>query len=151
MKNWIYMFLLAATAIFLPTRGTDVGELLPVELITVTREDGVVVVAADTGDAGRGDTIAEAMKDLRGGASGEVFLETADYLLLSEDFWGSQESLSGWFRPGTLVYAVKEQVDAEKAAEYLRCRTGGVPLNRLRNTAPLETLVQSGGRVKLEK
>ena len=151
MKNWIYMLLLAATAVFFPTRGTDVGELLPVELISLTMEDGMVVASADTGDSGTGTDIASAMEDLRAGAAGEVFLETADYLLLQAEFLGVRESLQTWFRPGTLVYAVEAPVDPQPAATYLRSRTGGVALNELKETSLLETLKPSGGGVKLEE
>lgn len=151
MKNWIYMLLLAATAFLAPVRGTDVGELLPVELIMLTVDKGKVVVSADTGDFGTGRDAAEAMKDLQERASGEVFLETADYLLLADGFLNSREVLKTWFRPGTLVYAVKGSVDASQAVEYLRSRSGGVPLNRLGSTTTLETIIQSEGGMKFEK
>lgn len=151
MRNWIYMLLLAATALFFPSRGTEVGNLIPVELIALRMENGVVVASADTGDSGKGKDIDEAMEDLRAGAAGEIFLDTADYLLLSAAFRGSREQLERWFRPGTLVYAAEDQVDPEKAAAYLQSRTGGLALNQLENAVPLETLIPSGGGVKLEE
>ena len=50
MKKWLYMLLLALAAFLLPGKGTDVGELIPVELVRLTAGDGVFVAAADTGD-----------------------------------------------------------------------------------------------------
>ena len=83
MKKWLYMLLLALAAFLLPGKGTDVGELIPVELVRLTAGDGTFVAAADTGDFGTGATLEEAMADLASSAPGKVFLETADYLLLA--------------------------------------------------------------------
>ena len=106
MKKWLYMLLLALAAFLLPGKGTDVGELIPVELVRLTAGDGVFVAAADTGDFGTGATLEEAMADLTSSAPGKVFLETADYLLLAAQTRESWEKLEAWFRPGTLVYGV---------------------------------------------
>lgn len=151
MKKWLYMLLLALAAFLLPGKGTDVGELIPVELVQLTVRDGNFVAAADTGDFGIGATLEEAMADLASSAPGKVFLETADYLLLAPQTRESWEQLAGWYRPGTLVYGADEETDPGAAAEYLRCHTGGVPLNRLEKTMDLEKLVLSEGRVKLEE
>lgn len=151
MKYRLYLFLLAAVAVLFPGRGTDVGELLPVELVRLTVHDGVIMAAADTGDFGLGATLPEAMEDLRITAPGNVFLETADYLLVTEETKGQWQCLEKWFRPGTLVYAVGEDVDPEQAAAFLRSHTGGIPLNRLEVTAVLPKLISSEGRVKIEE
>lgn len=151
MKKWLYMLLLALAAFLLPGKGTDVGELIPVELVRLTAGDGTFVAAADTGDFGTGATLEEAMADLASSAPGKVFLETADYLLLAPQTRESWEKLAGWFRPGTLIYGADEEIDPAAAAEFLRSHTGGVPLNRLEKTMDLEKLVLSEGRVKLEE
>ena len=151
MKKWLYMLLLALAAFLLPGKGTDVGELIPVELVRLTAGDGVFVAAADTGDFGTGATLEEAMADLTSSAPGKVFLETADYLLLAAQTRESWEKLEAWFRPGTLVYGANEEIDPAAAAEFLRSHTGSVPLNRLEKTMDLEKLVLSEGRVKLEE
>lgn len=151
MKNWLYMLVLGAMAVLFPGRGTDVGELLPVELVRLRVEDGIYQAATDTGDLGTGPSLADAMEDLREGASGEIFLETADYLLLSEDTKECWDGLKEWFRPGTLVYGAEEAVEPEKTAAYLRSHTGGVPLNRLNRTVKLDRVIQSEGRVRLEE
>ena len=83
MKKWLYMLSLALAAFLLPGKGTDVGTLIPVELVRLTAGDGTFVAAADTGDFGIGPTLEDAMADLAASAPGKVFLETADYLLLA--------------------------------------------------------------------
>lgn len=150
MKKWLCLLALGIIVSLFPGKGTDVGELLPVELVSLTVQREKIVVQTDTGDLGMGETLAEAMENLRAGAPGKVFLETADYLLLSpqtEAWWGQ---LKTWFRPGTLVYAAGEEVNPEAAVEYLRSHTGGTPLNRLGEETP-KRVIRWEGRVKLEE
>ena len=129
MKRILVWALLAA-ALCLPDRGTDIGKLLPVELVAVRREEGVFRVETDTGQFGLGNTLEEAMADLRNAAPGVVFFDTADYLLLTRETL-TAEGLSSFFRPGVRVLLAEDPVDPEEAAEYLRSRKVGVQLKKL--------------------
>ena len=64
MKILLYIGLLLGVC-FLPVQGTDVGELIPVEVIAVSEFDGRVVVRTDTGDQGTGNTLQAAFEDLK--------------------------------------------------------------------------------------
>ena len=147
MKKW--MLALAALIWFTPVKGTDVGKLLPVELVSLRREGETLRVETDTGDFGMGDTLEEAMDNLKRTAQGEIFLETADYLLLSPDSQSAWPKLSGYFRPGTLVYQTADAVDPEEAAQYLRTRRAGIPLNRMGENGSLPVIKEEEGRVEL--
>ena len=149
MKKW--MLALAALVWFAPVKGTDVGKLLPVELVSLRREGEALLVQTDTGDSGTGSTLDAAMQDLKRSAPGEIFLETADYLVLS---MGSREAWTGlpdYFRPGTLVFLMEEPVDPEKTAQYLRARQAGIPLNRAEQAVRLPIIRTEEGRVELEE
>ena len=55
MKKWIWLAALAL--LLLPQRGTEVGKLLPVETLLIEKQAGQYWVSADTGSAGRGDSL----------------------------------------------------------------------------------------------
>ncbi len=149
MKKW--MLALAALVWFTPVKGTDVGKLLPVELVSLRREGEALLVQTDTGDLGTGSTLDAAMRDLKRRAPGDIFLETADYLVLSPDSMEAWSELSDYFRPGTLVFLMEEPVDPEKTAQYLRTREAGIPLNQAGQTAHLPIIRTEEGRVELEE
>ena len=70
-----------AFSVLSPFHRTDVAELIPVEVLVVY-EDGPQLVIDGGEVRGRGRTWTEAWQDLRRGAPGTVFLETADDLVL---------------------------------------------------------------------
>lgn len=150
MKRWLCLLIFGAITLMFPGKGTDIGELLPVELVSLTVEQGKIVARTDTGDLGIGETLSDAMEDLKASAPGKVFLETADYLLLAPQTEENWNGLDDWFRPGTLTFGVGENVNPEEAAAFLRSHTGGVPLNRL-GEQKMEKVICSEGRVKLEE
>lgn len=150
MKRAALWILLAALVLFLPDRGTDIGKLLPVELVTVHREEEMFLVETDTGQFGLGDTLEEAMADLKNAAPGVVFFDTADHLLLTEETLHT-EGLSEFFRPGVRVLLAEGEIDPEEAAEYLRSRKAGVPLKKLGETGQvLPKLCEKNSRLELE-
>lgn len=77
-------FLLAAAVWYAPEKAADLGSLLPVETLVVTRENGTVTVTGG-GLRGTGPDWAGAMEDLEASAPGTVFLKTTDRVILAED------------------------------------------------------------------
>lgn len=149
MKRILVWALLAAALCF-PDRGMDIGKLLPVELVAVRREEGVFRVETDTGQFGLGNTLEEAMADLKNAAPGVVFFDTADYLLLTRETL-TAEGLSSFFRPGVWVLLAEDPVDPEEAAEYLRSRKVGVQLKKLGEIGQmLPELSEKNSRLELE-
>ena len=86
MKRWL---LWAALAVIALAAGlgdrTDIGKLQPVALLQLSREARTLVIETDTGDMGQGETLEEAFEDLKQSTPAAIFLETADYLLVTED------------------------------------------------------------------
>ena len=72
-----------AALFWAPRAACEVTALVPVETLIVDLEDGTVTVEGE-GVRGKGTDWASAMEDLRQSASGTVFLETADRVLITE-------------------------------------------------------------------
>lgn len=148
MKRWIVLAAFLAVILALPQRQGDVADLLPVELVYVYKEGNLLRVETDTGQFGEGATLAQALEELRATAPGEVFLDTADYLILTRDTVECLPQLADLLRPGTQV-CLGFQADAQAAA-YLAAHKPGVTLKDCRSGAvALPTLVKREERYSL--
>lgn len=150
MKKWIPMLLLAAAVLWSPTRGTDVGRLIPVELVQILRTEQGFLVRTDTENRGVGETLDAAIADLKEQASGEIFLETAEYVLLTETSRGCARDMPAYFRPGTQIYQAPPLEDLAAAAEYLGQHSVPSPLFRLGEGERLPYLMEQEGGLRLE-
>ena len=103
MKKW-GIFLVMLTLLLLPGQGKDAAELIPVEVVRVAIQDGQVQIETDTGQTGTGGNWAEAVEKLRAGTAGEIFLDTADVLLVGPGAGNILPQLEGDIRPGCGVY-----------------------------------------------
>lgn len=124
--------LLIAVLGWLPFEGTDVARLEPAEALYVSLEERQIFVETDSGWFGRGDTVEDAVADLKETAPRQVFLQTVDYLLLQE---GSEElipELYSHLRSGCSLCLVEERPELEKASAYLRAHRSKLTLQHYR-------------------
>lgn len=122
MKRWILCavaLILAASLEGLPFHATDVGKLQPVELVWVGRTGEGVEIRTDTGDLGTGPTVSDAFADLKRTCPGEVFLDTAEYLILTPDSGELLGELSEFLRPACRLCIGMENRDLEQATRFL--------------------------------
>ena len=151
MRRWIVYTLVLAMALFLsPAEKTDVGDLLPVELLHIYySNEGTVCVETDTGDFGTGETLDRALSDLKATASGNIFLDTADYLVIAREAIPLLPRLWEILRPATQV-CLGTGADPE-TARFLSAHKPGVTLNAIRaGMEALPVLTQAEGRYRLE-
>lgn len=151
MKRWsMYALVMALVHFLSPVPKTDVGELLPVELIYVHYgENGMVWVETDTGDRGTGETLEAALGDLMETASGNIFLDTADYLILHRNAAALLPQLWKILRPATQV-CLGNGIE-ENTVDFLSAHKPGATLNDIRSgTWTLPVLKRIEERYKLE-
>ncbi|MDO5153925.1 MAG: hypothetical protein Q4D50_11305 [Eubacteriales bacterium] len=149
MKRWIILAAAAAVVLMSPSRKeTDVGELLPVELLYIYKEESGIWVQTDTGDLGIGADLQSALKDLKETAPGKIFLDTADYLIITKETVDLLPQLWGILRPSTEV-CLGINADTQAAA-FLSAHKPGVTLNDIRSGGRfLPTLIRTGERYYL--
>lgn len=132
---------MAVASLFLGGRGEDVARLEAVKTVEISCQNGAVVIKTDTGAVGVGGSLREAFDDLEETATGTVFLETAEYLLITPECRGLLDALWTYLRPSCAVCLLEGSGDLEKAGEYLDahkpdttlmdCRAGEEKLPRL--------------------
>lgn len=130
MKSWIWyvVAVVLPLAVFAPFRESDIAQLKPIELVYIQCSAEGVRVETDTGDFGMGPDLNAAFVDLKACANGDVFLETADYLLVSPEGAVLLPQLAEYLRPACQVCVIVGNVDLEKTAEWLAAHKPDITL-----------------------
>ncbi len=153
MKRWSVLAFLVLLVIVFGDHlfvGTDVAELQPVEVIRVGVCEETITVETDTGESGSGATLEEAFENLKEHAMGEIFLETADYLIITPESEVLIEELTDFLRPTCYVCMEAGQTDMKKAAQFLNAHKPGKTLlecHRRKGDIPLLITEEGGMRL----
>lgn len=152
MKHWLICGAILAAVLLSGEKaaGTDIGKLEPTRVLLIESQGGAVAVSTDAGHWGLGEDLTDAVDDMQHSASGVVFLDTVEYLLLSPSAVNRFEEVSALLRNSCqlcLVYGVE---DLEAAGDYLAIHQPGITVGDCRkNTCVLPVLYMEGDRMKL--
>ena len=97
MKTLLYIVILVAV-LFVPVTRLDIAKLEPVEAVAVYLEDGLVKLRTDGGSVGVGETAIEALRDLKEKALSDIYLDTAQFLLVGENAERAAAQLKQYLR-----------------------------------------------------
>lgn len=134
MKKWLYpAALLAAIGILsrLPHPAKDITALKPVRAVALSLDGEQLQIEADTGDSGSGPTLTDAYGDMKSKADGEIFLDTAEFLILSPDVPITADFYE-IFRPTCKLAFSNTQPDLETISDYLAIHTPKTTLAQIR-------------------
>ena len=100
--------------------GKDIGSLIPAQVVLVQSAGENVRLITDTGDEGTGKTVGQAIASMQEAASGEIYLDTAEHLLLEEgmDLW--LEQLAKYLRPSCTLCRISGDTKLSELTEYLQ-------------------------------
>ena len=73
MKRMLVYIVTLAALFLAPAEQMEVGKLLPVQAVSVSKENGVYVLKTDTGNKGIGATVRLALQKLKDTASGTIY------------------------------------------------------------------------------
>lgn len=134
MKKWICLAAALAAAgllVRLPHPARDISKLKPVRVIYLYMERGMLHIQTDTDDHGCGHSLAEAAEEMKAHADGEIFLETAEFLLLDPQVPITPD-FCDLLRPGCRISRIEEKADLEKAAACLAAHPPKTTLRHIR-------------------
>ena len=127
--------------------GRNISRLLPAQVLVVSEQEGICM-QTDTGDMGIGDSVPTALENMRENATGEVFLDTVDYLLISKAV--ILEEIMPYLRPSCRVCLYKGEPDMEKLRDYLKHHNPGISLKDCNaGKVDLPTLWMEEGRIRI--
>ena len=130
MRKWIVYILIIGVVWVVPTERMDVGKLRPVQVVSLYRENGQIVIETDTRDRGAGLTPTQALADLEDTTPGVIYLDTAQYLLVAEDALDLPEAFRGELKQSVQMCLQQGKIDISETAQYLSAH-GQMP--RLKN------------------
>ena len=118
MRKVVYIVILSL--LFLaPVKRLDVANLQPVQTVAIYTEPGAVVLETDTHNIGRGATVVDAVADLEKNTPGVIYLDTAEYLLISKDAYNYVDALRDYLRPTVRISDWNHGIGVDVAAKYL--------------------------------
>ena len=140
MRTLLYIvILLGLTAA--PVKPLELAKLEPVQTVSVDYAQNQIILQTDTGSKGIGDTIEAAIDDLEEGTPGVIYLDTAQYLLLTKDAIPYILGIENHLRNSVRVCLWDGKGSLEMADKYLS----------VKNDLPLLKSLISNGKINFEK
>lgn len=116
----IIMYIVILALLFLaPIERMDVADLLPIEAVAVYAEDGKVVLETDTENIGRGENAVKALENLKETTAAVVYLDTAEYLIVSEETEEQIAELRKFLKPSVQVCIADAKGRVKDVAKYV--------------------------------
>lgn len=116
MKRIILYVLILGALFFAPVESVEVAKLEPVQAVWMYMEGDSIVLETDTEDKGTGATVEEALADMKRRSAGIIYLDTAQYVLVTgaelqipalEPYIKGSVRLCQWGGNGDFAEAVK--------------------------------------------
>ena len=117
MKVFIYV-VIVALSLCAPVKRLDIAKLLPIEAVAVCSTEAQVLLITDTGHTGRGETVQQALTDLKNRTPAVVYLDTAEYLLVGNGAEEEARQLLSYMK-NTVKVGLYRGGDVQEEARYL--------------------------------
>lgn len=151
MRRWLWI--LGASLVLLSgnRRANRLENLIPAELLMISREGPQIILEVDTGESGQGTSLETAFDDLEEKAEGRILWDTLDKVVIRKEALDVMPKLRKELSPGTEVWLYKGNIEAEKAAAYLKTRNSPVRLLGSKGQKDqLPVLSEKGGEYRIE-
>lgn len=151
MKRLLCYIAIIGLVIAAPAKPLNIGKLLPVRAVGVYKEGSWYRIETDTGNRGYGGTVSQALRNLKDTASGTIYLDTANYLLLTAATEAAVGELAGQLRPSVKLCLVTKPIDLVQAADYLDVHRGLPELSKYKSGAELPVISPFGEMITFLK
>ena len=131
MKKWgFFLAILVAIGLFggRNTPGTDISRLEPAQTVRIGQFNGYVTVETDTGAWGMGGDLDAAIKNMNDTANGQVFLETAEFLVVCAEMTHLIPTAADYLRPSCGLCVEAGQTDMVQVGRFLQNHDPAVTL-----------------------
>ena len=120
MKRRLLYGVLLVALLFAPVETVNISHLHPVQAVSVSHQWGQVVIETDTEDKGIGATTELALQNLKDTTGGILYLDTAEYLLFTEDAQDVVQALREVLKDNVRLCKIVSPVNPKMAVDYLR-------------------------------
>ena len=150
MKRILIYILILNALWFAPLDRVDVADLEPVRGVFMYTENGKLALKTDTGAYGAGDGVEDALQNLKNASPGIVYLDTAEYVLLSENAIGFISQLTPHIKKSALLCLWDGEGEMEGAIKYAHAHKLGTKIchwktgDKLPNLRPQKSTKKGG-------
>lgn len=149
MKRIIIYIGVLAAVLMAPVKGSDVGTLKPVEVVLICKEKNDIIIETDTGDWGKGDDAKAALQNLKDTTAGHVYLDTAEYLIITEETQEVVEEIRPVLKKSLQMCYADGKIDLIAAAKFLPVHGKLIRLKDWKTGVELRKLTCIDERLKL--
>lgn len=128
MKKIIIYIIVLLIVLWIPVNRIDISNLEPVQAVWVYQDNGKYVVKTDTEDIGIGDSIKQAVEVMKKRCEKIIYLDTAEYLLVSENCKEAISDISEYLKDEVKICAWNGEGDLANAATYMQTHRIGTKL-----------------------
>ena len=154
MKRWVCVAGALLAIVLLGDQsspGMDVGMLKPVQIVVVKKVGENILVQTDTEDQGIGKDLPAAVETMKASASGEIFLETADHLLVEPACMDVLADAIQLLRPACTLCLIEGEPNMDTLGDFLKLHAPQVTLTEYRaGISDLQYLKCDEGRMCIE-
>ena len=128
MRRIVIYCILLALAMMIPINRIDISDLEPIQAVRMYREDGYVILETDTGDKGIGETVKDAVSDMKKRSEGIIYLDTAQYLVIDENAQDDVSRIRPFLKEKVRVCLSEGLDKLSDLAKYMKAHRIGVQL-----------------------
>ena len=148
MKRCLIYILIMIAVLSVPLERTDVADLHPVQTVALYQTSTGYRIETDTKDAGEGETVSQAFNDLKRTTPGVIYLDTADYFVVSKSAEKAIDEMRQFLKKGVQICYFAGQVDLLAVSEFLSVQDRIPYLRDWKPGDPLPVLDCSTERLK---
>ena len=126
MRRIILYIGILALIVAAPVKPMDIEKLRPVQIVSVYKQSDWTVIETDTGDKGIGGTAWQALQNMKDTSEGIIYLDTAEYLLVTKQTEEAIRELIAELKPSVRMCMTTGVEDLKQAVLYLKAH-GGLP------------------------
>ena len=121
MRKVLYVVILALV-FFAPVDRLDVSKLEPVRSVAMTMKGNQIVLKTDGGRMGKGKTVKDALENLKETTPAVIYLDTAEYLLVSKNAINRVEEIMQYLKKNVMI-APYYGTDVKEETKYIESHT----------------------------
>ena len=130
MKRIIIYCIILGAVCLIPVQKQDVATLEPIQAVWMSEENGEVVLKTDTEDQGIGNNVQEALTNMKDQSTGMVYLDTAQFLLVTETAKHRIPEIANELKSSVRVCLWEGKGELADAARYMQARKLGARLGK---------------------
>ena len=128
MKRVILYIIVLLIALCIPVDRTDISNLEPIQAVWVSQENGEYIITTDTEDVGVGESIQQAIAEMKNKSEKIIYLDTAQYLLVNENSTAAINEITNHLKQRVRAGIWNGDGELARAARYMHTHRVGIKL-----------------------